>query len=379
MTIHLISFDIPYPADYGGVQAVFYHLQALKAKGVNVILHCFEYNGRTQQPILEQYCIKVYYYPRRIAILDQLHFRPFIVQSRRNKALLQKLLQDEYPIIFEGLHTTAWLSHPALANRAKTIRMHNVEWQYYKAAAAATSLKKTNSFFSFLKKSIEKMYFLVESIKLYVYEKKMLPYLNTILTLSKGDERYYKNQVDATKCKVERALFYPYTTVNSLIGRGEYLLFHGKLSVEDNAQAALFLVKNVFSKLTMPCIIAGMNPSEELRLLASTYSNIRIEANPSDEKMQDLIKNAHAHLLWSFQSAGIKFKLLHSLFNGRFVLANDFMAADTGLEGLCLIANTASDLLQNIEQVRTKPFDETLLLQRKKGMKEELFLLDFLS
>jgi hypothetical protein len=371
-TIHLIAFDIPYPADYGGVQAVFYHLQALKAKGVKVILHCFEYNGRTQQAILEDYCIHVYYYPRRISIFDQLHFRPFIVQSRRDKRLLLHLLQDDYPIIFEGLHTTAWIAHPALAARQKTVRMHNVEWQYYKAAAAATSLNFKASFFSFLKKSIEKTYFFVESIKLYYYEKKILPHLQLLLTLSKGDERYYKNQVDTEKCGVERALFHPYTTVNSLLGQGEYLLFHGKLSVEDNAQSALFLVETVFSKQSMPCIIAGSNPSEALRRLVANYPNIHIESNPSDEKMQDLIKNAHAHVLWSFQSAGIKFKLLHSLFNGRFVLANDFMAADTGLEKLCLIANTSSDLLQIIEQIRTKAVDETLLLQRKKVLNYEL-------
>jgi len=42
--LHIVSFDIPYPANYGGVIDVFYKAQALTAKGVKVHLHCFEYN-----------------------------------------------------------------------------------------------------------------------------------------------------------------------------------------------------------------------------------------------------------------------------------------------------------------------------------------------
>ena len=43
-------------------------------------------------------------------------------------------------------------------------------------------------------------------------------------------------------------------------GSSDFILYHGKLSVIENTQAALFLIRNVFSKLDCRCIIAGMNP-----------------------------------------------------------------------------------------------------------------------
>jgi hypothetical protein len=46
--LHIISFDVPYPANYGGVIDVFYKLKNLHKAGVKIILHCFEY-GRGEQ------------------------------------------------------------------------------------------------------------------------------------------------------------------------------------------------------------------------------------------------------------------------------------------------------------------------------------------
>ena len=41
--LHIISFDVPYPPDYGGAIDVFYKLKALNQEGVKIHLHCFEY------------------------------------------------------------------------------------------------------------------------------------------------------------------------------------------------------------------------------------------------------------------------------------------------------------------------------------------------
>lgn len=41
--LNIVSFNIPYPANYGGVIDVYYKLEALRACGVKLILHCFEY------------------------------------------------------------------------------------------------------------------------------------------------------------------------------------------------------------------------------------------------------------------------------------------------------------------------------------------------
>lgn len=41
--LHIVSFHIPIPQNYGGVIDIYYKVKALHDIGVKVILHCFEY------------------------------------------------------------------------------------------------------------------------------------------------------------------------------------------------------------------------------------------------------------------------------------------------------------------------------------------------
>ena len=58
-TLHVISFDIPYPANYGGAIDVFYKIKALHEKGLKIILHCFLYNNKKIPEELIKYCEEV--------------------------------------------------------------------------------------------------------------------------------------------------------------------------------------------------------------------------------------------------------------------------------------------------------------------------------
>jgi hypothetical protein len=90
---------------------VYHKIRALHPQGVKIILHCFQY-GRKESPELEILCAEVYYYPRKTGWRTQITLRPYIVQSRRSEELVQRLLHDDYPILCEGLHTTAVLTDP---------------------------------------------------------------------------------------------------------------------------------------------------------------------------------------------------------------------------------------------------------------------------
>ena len=96
---HVISFDVPFPADYGGVIDVFYKVRARHEAGVKVHLHCFEY-GRPPQQELHRYCEEVYYYSRQNAKSMLFNTLPYIVLSRQSEELKQRLLKDNYPILF---------------------------------------------------------------------------------------------------------------------------------------------------------------------------------------------------------------------------------------------------------------------------------------
>ena len=52
-----------------------------------------------------------------------------------------------------------------------------------------------------------------------------------------------------------------------------------------------------------------MNPTRLIREAAAPYPHIKVEANPSKERMDALIHNAQIHMLITFQDTGLKLKL----------------------------------------------------------------------
>jgi len=356
MYLHIVSFDIPYPANYGGIIVIFNQIKALHEQGVRVILHCFQYGGREQQPELEKYCHAVYYYPRSRNLVYQLSLLPFVMRTRMNKKLLNRLRQDDYPILFEGMHTAALIWNKRLRGRQKIVRMHNVEWKYYESLSELSE------------DWLEKLYFFIESLKLQRIEPKVVLHADQIITLSGNDQKYFS----AFKANSHYLpAFHPNNMVENMPGRGEYVLFHGKLSVADNEKAAVWLMKEVFNNVEMPFIVAGMEPSERLKEEAARHENISLVENPDEARMNELIRNAHINLLISFQSAGIKLKLINALFRGRFCIVNDIMVDGTGLKSLCYVRNTATAIRQTIEALGNTSFETSRVDERKVILESE--------
>lgn len=358
MYLHVIAFDIPYPANYGGVILIFNQIKALHALGVKVILHCFQYGDRTPQPELDQYCHEVHYYKRSRSLFYQLSLLPFIMRSRQNRSLLRRLKKDNHPILFEGMHTAVWVWHKRLRGRQKIVRMHNVEWQYYEGLSHSTPPSEV----------FEKIYYFIESIKLQRIEPKVVLHADEILTVSTNDQAYYREMKANTHYI---PAFHPNTRVESQPGRGEYVLFHGKLSVPDNEHSAVWLIENVFSKVDIPFVVAGMAPSSRLKDLVQQYEHISLIENPDDRQMNQLIAKAHINLLVSFQSSGIKLKLINALFRGRFCIVNQEMVSGTGLAKLCYVRNSAAAVSQTIEALINAPFEQGKIDDRRAILESE--------
>ena len=113
---------------------MYYKLEALHACGVKLILHCFEYE-RPHAPELESICDKVFYYKRRTGVIANLTWLPYNVYSRKDHRLIENLLQNDYPILFEGLHSCYYMDDPRLRNRMKIFRECNIEHDYYRHLA----------------------------------------------------------------------------------------------------------------------------------------------------------------------------------------------------------------------------------------------------
>jgi hypothetical protein len=347
---------VPYPADYGGVVDLFYKIVALHAEGILIHLHCFEY-GRGKQIELEKYCVEVNYYPRKSVLQSFSLKMPYIVTSRRNKVLLKNLLKDEHPVLFEGIHCTYYLFHPAFATRKMLVRLHNVEYFYYR------NLAKTET--SFFKKE----YFLFESKLLQQYEKKVAAKVLCI-TVTEDDLKIYKEQLGA-KALLYLPVFIKNKLVESKTDYGNYCIYHGNLSIKENENMVLWLITEVFNSISIPFVIAGKNPSVTLTDTVKRNKNICLEANPSDHNMHDLIQNAQINVLPAQNSAGIKIKVLNAVFNGRHCLVNDTAVSGTGLEALCAIAETPSQFIKAIEMLYKFSFTEDDILKRQEILNEK--------
>src|SRR5690554_3261962 len=82
--LHIVSFSIPWPPDYGGAMDVFYKIKALAQMGIKIHLHCFQYD-REPAPELEEFCTEVHYYSRQLGLVRQFSSLPYIVKTRINE------------------------------------------------------------------------------------------------------------------------------------------------------------------------------------------------------------------------------------------------------------------------------------------------------
>ena len=351
--LHIVSFDIPYPPNYGGVIDVFYKIKALHAAGVKVHLHCFEYH-REPAKELDELCEVVHYYPRKTGVVAALSWKPYIVFGRRSDELLKTLCRDDFPILFEGLHSCYYLSHPSLKNRIKIYRESNIEHHYYFHLS-----KVEKNFF-------KKIYFIFSGIKLRSFQK-ILSYSDLMLTVSKEDQQYLQNRFPANRVEYVPS-FHHDDDIHILPGKGDFALYHGNLGVGENFRAAEHLVRHVFEDSAVKLVVAGLNPPDDLVELVAKHENISLVSNPTDEEMFRLISAAQVNILITFQATGLKLKLLNALFNGRYCLVNPEMIAGTLLGDLCEIGINDEELRQKTEVLMHCSFLEDQISSRREQL-----------
>ena len=350
--LHIVSFDIPYPANYGGVIDVFFRVKALSERGVKIHLHCFEY-GREHSEYLESFCESVNYYKRETKVAKLFNPLPYIVCSRDCEQLRSNLLKDDYPILLEGLHCCSILTYDEFKDRNVIVRAHNVEHEYYEHLAKAEVDQK------------KRMYLKQEVNKLRDFEA-VLNKANAILAISQKDYEYFSSKYK----NVHMVTAYnAYTEVDILEGSSNYVLYHGNLSVAENYSAAEFLVET-FKKIDTKLKIAGMNPPAHLVKMIEDVPNVELINSPDDQTLFDLIRHAHINILVTEQATGLKLKLLNTLFNGRFCLVNDKMVEGLDVNGLCYVVNDNNAIRFAVGELMPRRFDAHQIERRRINMRK---------
>jgi hypothetical protein len=359
--LHIVCWDIPYPADYGGAIDVFHKLRHLANLGCKITLHCFAYGQRQSVPSeLEALCTKVYLYKRESYFKFLFAKDPFIVISRKHPDLLDNLCADDAPILFEGMHSCAWLHHPKLLNRKKYVRVHNIESDYYWHLS-----KQESNFF-------KKLYYKKEFERLVNFEES-LSAVNGFVYLSDRDKEYFQNKYPDAK-HLRCGPFHQNDEVAKMlsneISQEPYCLYHGNLQVSENDKSAQWLVQNVFSKISHKAIIAGKNPSEVLRKLCAN-NKVQLIENPDDASLQKLIAEAQINCLYTTQGTGLKLKLLNALFNGGHIICNDLMLTGSGLNDAVSIANEPLEWIAKVNGLMSTEFDTAAYSGRVLALKDK--------
>jgi hypothetical protein len=75
--------------------------------------------------------------------------------------------------------------------------------------------------------------------------------------------------------------------------------------------------------------------------------------------------------LHTFQSKGIKLKLLNALFNGRFVVVNPTMVEQTGLDRLCTVCETAEEMQRAVTTLMQQEFTSLDIQLRREWLHKE--------
>ncbi|PID92847.1 MAG: mannosyltransferase [Bacteroidetes bacterium] len=347
--LHIVAFNVPYPPDYGGVIDLYYKMKALHDAGAAIHLHCFSY-GRPVAKELKLLCERVYDHPRHSGLRYLLAKRPYVVATRNANTVPEILLKDEYPVLFEGLHTTASLQACSEAGKTCLVRAHNIEHAYYKGLAQAE------------KRADKRFYFHMEARKLQRYEP-ILKKADHILAISSSEAAYFESQYGNTTLI---PAFHKFGQVASLRGSGTYILFHGNLGVVENQRALLYLLNGPLGSGKHPLVVAGKNPGRAIRHKLSGLKNCRLHANPGDEQLEALIRNAHINLLYTHQATGLKLKLLHALFAGRHCMVNPEMVQGSGLEKLCLLYRNNHELELLTDEYMNRPFEEADTAKRTR-------------
>lgn len=348
--LHIVCLDVPYPADHGGMFDLFYKIVALHKTGTEIILHCFEY-GKGEQDALKKYCSQVHYYKRRTGLKGFSFSLPYIVSSRINKQLFNRLQEDDLPILLEGTHTTYLAYKHMFPGRTVLFRLHNIEQVYYH------HLFKSETNFA------KKIYYRLESQLLIKYEREVFAKVSCVLPVSEKDAGKISKQVGKDKVNYI-PVFLPFQEVNTLPGIGEYCLYHGNLSVAENDKAVRWLVNNIDAN-SVKLIIAGKNPSVSLRRFLKNKA-ISLVANPSDKEMNHLIQNAQINIVLSFNDTGIKLKLLNALFQGRHCIVNEAAIPGAEFETFCRVFSPAQQLNEIISNLKNNSFNREEMEARRK-------------
>lgn len=338
--LHIVSFDNPFPPNYGGAIEVFYKIKALHEIGYTIYLHCFVDSIPTENSELQSIVSELYFYKKSSNPIYFFSKVPFSVISRSDKKLLENLKRNDAPILFEGLKTAYHFEDKILENYLKIVRIHNLEQDYF----LGLSRSENNV--------IKKLLYFLEGKKYQSYEKK-LQHFDHILALSKFENEYANSRFGNSSYV---PVFHGNEHVEIVEGFGKYAFYHGDLKTSDNRKVAEYLI-DVFREIKdYKLVIASGSNENFVRKHIGNAQNIEFVFLENFEHLKQLLREAHINVILSFQRSGTKLKLLNSLFRSRFCIINENIMDDETVSDFCIKITSKEELVSKINFLKTQSY-----------------------
>ena len=124
----------------------------------------------------------------------------------------------------------------------------------------------------------------------------------------------------------------------------------------------------IFKKIDFPFIIAGQTDNTKLLSRIDEYRNLSFIELKNDAQLIELFHRAQVNVFFTSSKSGVKLKLLNALFQSRHVIANQKMINGSGLESLCIEANTTDEIITELLKIIDSNYTKELLAQRKKQL-----------
>ncbi len=352
--LHIVTSDFPNGIDNPQLSDAFFLIKALSHQKINIHLHSYVLLDEEPSVQLTELCSSVSFYQRDKSNISLKKDLPYHVSTRSSQKLIERLNEDNFPILFMGLSSSYPLYGKQLSSDRKiAVRLNKNEAVYYQQLAALVPWKG------------KKVHYQVEALRMKNFLKKLIAKKTTFFISSDEMVHGFKSQ------KVNQfnslALFTGMPPLFHQSGNGHFCLFYGRLSDEETAYAAFWLLEHVFNTLEIPFVIAGSRPSRHLENAAHVRQHTCLVSDPGEKEMQDLIKKAQVVLSPAFIQHEEDDHLLQALALGKHVLINPKSSKKTQSLTYCHLAQSPEEFIE-----KTKSLFETPLGEEEKYARQHL-------
>jgi glycosyltransferase involved in cell wall biosynthesis len=395
MKILFITQFLPYPPDTGGKTKTLQTLKLLSREHQIFLVSFVEQKqDLDKRKYLRNLCydMKTFVTPlitsshwilKLRVLLGLFYVKPFRIQKyflKETAAFVEQLTRKENFEIIYCDHETAIQYLPYVHQWQKKLKIydeHNISSEGFLG------------YVRYEKNPLVRFVYLVEGIKFRLYEKRMFPVFNRILTISQVDKKKLIEQgISPSKIKF---LPIPFKTKPQFNFGSKNILFIGLLSWWPNKDAVLWFYHRIFPivKEKIPqakFMVIGANPPEEIKRIGKQDRSVEVAG---------YVKNVHSYFRKTGvfvapirAGAGVRIKILDALARGLPIVATKRSA--TGIKvkdgkNICLadkeedFTNAVVKLLEDEKLCRRISQEGLKFIKENYNQKKTLKVLSWLA